>query len=98
MAAVRSVVVAASLCNLGPLQLLHLLSTPPSLCIPWPSSALQVLATCSAKGIAAGVFCLGQQRAAHFAAQGYKYVAYDVDLNILIQYSAETTAALRNSH
>jgi hypothetical protein len=55
----------------------------------------QVMDTCTAKGIAAGVFCLGQARAASFAAQGYEYIAYDVDLNVLITYGAETTAALR---
>eukprot|EP00877_Chromochloris_zofingiensis_P009735 jgi/Chrzof1/5014/Cz15g08170.t1 len=57
----------------------------------------KVIATCTKYGIQPGVFCLGQQRAQKLAAQGYKYVAYDVDLNVMINYSMLTMAALKES-
>jgi hypothetical protein len=49
---------------------------------------------CKAHGVAPGVFCLGQARAAALAQQGFAHVGYDTDLNILINYSSSTAAEL----
>jgi hypothetical protein len=43
-----------------------------------------------------GVFCLGEASAKHFAGLGYKQVAYDTDLSILISYASSTAGRLRS--
>jgi 2-keto-3-deoxy-L-rhamnonate aldolase RhmA len=53
------------------------------------------LQACNKHGVAPGVFCLGEARAAQLAAQGYKYVAYDTDLGVIMNYSASTMAQLK---
>jgi 2-keto-3-deoxy-L-rhamnonate aldolase RhmA len=50
---------------------------------------------CGKHGIAPGVFCLGEQRARALAAQGYQYVAYDTDLNLIISSISGTQASLK---
>lgn len=56
---------------------------------------LSRLQACQKHSVAPGVFCLGQERAAQLAQQGYKYVAYDTDLGVLINYASSTMANLR---
>lgn len=55
---------------------------------------LASMQACKAHGVAPGVFCLGQARAAALAQQGFAHVGYDTDLNILINYSSSTAAEL----
>ncbi|KAF6255716.1 Pyruvate/Phosphoenolpyruvate kinase-like domain-containing protein [Scenedesmus sp. NREL 46B-D3] len=50
---------------------------------------------CNNHGVAPGVFCLGEARAAQLAAQGYTYVAYNTDLGVVMNYSASTMAKLK---
>jgi len=50
---------------------------------------------CGKHGIAPGVFCLGEQRARALAAQGYQYVAYDTDLNLIISSISGTQGSLK---
>ncbi len=57
-----------------------------------------MLQVCRDKGIQPGVFCLGEGRARQFAEQGYTNIAYDVDLNVLINYSMTTVQALRSNN
>uniref|UniRef100_A0A383VZ87 HpcH/HpaI aldolase/citrate lyase domain-containing protein n=1 Tax=Tetradesmus obliquus TaxID=3088 RepID=A0A383VZ87_TETOB len=56
-----------------------------------------VVEACNKHGVAPGVFCLGEARAAQLAAQGYKYVAYNTDLGVIMNYSASTLAKLRRT-
>lgn len=56
----------------------------------------QVLEACEAHGVTPGVFCQGQARASQFADQGYKNIAYDADINIIINYTTFTMSALRS--
>jgi hypothetical protein len=53
------------------------------------------LQACQKHGVAPGVFCLGEARAAQLAAQGYTYVAYDTDLGVVMNCSASTMAKLK---
>jgi 2-keto-3-deoxy-L-rhamnonate aldolase RhmA len=55
----------------------------------------KVAAACAKAGVEAGVFCLGRERAAALAGQGYRAVAFDTDLNALISYAQSTVGALR---
>jgi 2-keto-3-deoxy-L-rhamnonate aldolase RhmA len=50
---------------------------------------------CKKHGVAPGVFCLGEARAAQLAGQGYQYVAYDTDLGVIMNYSASAMAKLK---
>lgn len=54
-----------------------------------------VAAACDKAGVAPGVFCLGAERAAALGAAGYRYVAFDTDLNALISYAGGAAAALK---
>jgi hypothetical protein len=55
----------------------------------------RVQSACAKARVAPGVFCLGKERAAALAGQGYRYIAFDTDLNGLIGYAQGVTAALR---
>jgi hypothetical protein len=51
--------------------------------------------SCRRHGVIPGVFCLGEARAKHFAGAGYVNIAYDTDLNCLINYASSTVGRLK---
>jgi 2-keto-3-deoxy-L-rhamnonate aldolase RhmA len=63
----------------------------------WDMAVPLCVQACKQHGVKPGVFCLGQSRAQTLAAQGYEYVAYEVDLNMVINYSRSTVQALKDS-
>jgi len=54
-----------------------------------------VLAASKRAGVAAGVFCLGRERAGRLAGEGFRYVGFNTDLNALIGYAQGELSALR---
>lgn len=53
------------------------------------------LQACARYNITAGVFCIGEERAAQLAAKGFKYVAYDTDLGAMMSYTASIQQRLK---
>lgn len=55
------------------------------------------LQACNRHRITAGVFCLGEERAAALAGRGFTYVAYDTDLGAMMSYTASVQGRLKPS-
>lgn len=57
-----------------------------------------VVEACRRHGVQPGVFCLGEERAAELASVGYRNIAFNTDLSVLVNYTVSSMNKLKSSN
>lgn len=66
--------------------------------LPCIARAALLPQACRKHGVQPGVFCLGEERAAELASVGYKNIAFNTDLSVLVNYTVSSLNKLKSSN